>query len=516
MADIKKPLPLWAANGFVFLFLFLAVIAYFFWQSHVFKQAFLDHAEQHAAIISEVIRLNAKGALASQHAIEEILQNLLENTARFVSYLDGIEPFNEEELTAFTRESGLAGISIIRKDQTMVHGPGNWKQNLSSFACPSNPVMEHLSKENLYLLAWPETAAFKCMALGINDKEIASIKDRMGLENTIRTISKVPGINYIKIIRSGKEETDSSRSFPIIIHQNGMDVAEAHQFIGGVELKVGVNAGHLAHLRKQLWIHLSLFSFCLVFAGVCLSIILHRYQTSILNNVKRFERELSSQREEAALGRSAAAIAHEIRNPLNALSIGLQRLEMEEACGGEEHRKLIEQMRNAVQRVNGSVTGLLNYARPRMPEIKEVSIASLTMDLLSLYRQPCENLQIRITTDFTYRGMIACDPVLMGQVIENIIKNAIEAQPLGGFIHCEIKQGEKEVALLFKNSGCTISPEESRRILEPYFTTRTEGTGLGMAIANTIIKALKGRIDIMIPGNGIIETHIHLPLSGSK
>jgi signal transduction histidine kinase len=354
------------------------------------------------------------------------------------------------------------------------------------------------------------------MALGIDDEKITSIKNRMGLENTIKTISKVPGIRYIEINRSEKAAADPARSFPVMLHQNGMDVAEVRQFIGGVELKIGVDAGHLAYLRKQLWTHLSLFSFCLVFAGVCLSIVLHRYQTAILNDVKRFERELSSQREDATLGRSSAAIAHEIRNPLNALSIGLQRLELEEACDAEEHRKLIGQMRSAVQRVNGSVTGLLNYARPRMPEIKEVSVASLTMDLLGLYRQPCENQKIRQTADFKYRGTIACDSVLIGQVIENIIKNAIEAQPRGGFIHCEIRQENREVVLLFKNSGCTVLPEESHRILEPYFTTRSEGTGLGMAVANTIIRALKGRIHIKIGENGVIETHIHLPLSGNK
>lgn len=515
MVNFKKPMPLWVANSFVFLILFLAVIAYFFWQNHLLKQAFLNHARQHAAVVSEVIRLNAKGTLESLKSIEDILQNLLENTARFVSSLDQIEPFDQQELTAFARESGLAGISIIRDNQTIVHGPDNWKKNMTSPDCPANPVIHHLPEENLYLLIWPGIGSSGCLVLGINDEKIAGLKNRLALENIIKTMSKAPGISYIRINAMGKNAADPSLAAVAIIRYQGEDVAEARQLIEGMELTVGVNAGHLAGFIIQLRVHLFLFSFCLAFAGICLSIVLHRYQTAILNNVKRFERELSLQREDATLGRSAAAIAHEIRNPLNSLSIGLQRLEMEKACGAEEHQKLIRQMRDAVHRANGSVTGLLNYARPRIPKIEKVSVASLAMDLFNLYRKTCENLGIKMTTAFDFKGVVDCDGALLGQVMENIIKNAMEAQPGGGFIHCGITQENKEVSVMFRNTGCVIAPDESGRILEPYFTTRAEGTGLGMAIANTIIKALGGHILINIRENGVIETYIHLPPSGN-
>ncbi len=515
MVNFKKPLPLWAANSFVFLILFLAVIAYFFWQSHLLKHAFLNHAQQHAAVVSEVIRLNAKGTLESLKSIEDILQNLLENTARFVSSLDRIEPFDQEELTAFARESGLAGISIIRDNQTIVHGPDNWGKNIPLLVCPASPVINHLPEENLYLLVWPGPDSSGCLALGINDEKIAGLKNRLALENIIKTMSKAPGISYIRVDALGKKAAAPSQAAVVIIRYQGEDVAEARQLIEGMELTVGVNAGQLAVFIKQLRVHLFLFSFCLVFAGICLSIVLHRYQTAILHNVKRFERELSRQREDATLGRSAAAIAHEIRNPLNSLSIGLQRLEMEKACSAEEHKKLIRQMRDAVHRANGSVTGLLNYARPRIPKIEKVPIASLTMDLFNLYQKACESLGIKITTAFEFNKTIDSDGALLGQVMENILKNAMEAQPGGGFIHCGIKQENTGVSVMFRNEGCVLAPEESGRILEPYFTTRPEGTGLGMAIANTIVKALGGQILINIRGNGIIETHLHLPLSGN-
>ena len=113
--------------------------------------------------------------------------------------------------------------------------------------------------------------------------------------------------------------------------------------------------------------------------------ILYRYQSNHLNEVKEFERRLSAERENASLGRAAAAIAHEIRNPLNTLGMGLQRLQLEGSEIAADHQRLIHLMLAAVGRANSSVQGLLKYARPRKPEKKPVRLDLIADNILQFY-----------------------------------------------------------------------------------------------------------------------------------
>ncbi len=96
MAGIRRSLPLWAANLFVFSLLFCTVTAYFLWQVHQAKEDFLSHVREHAVLMAEVIQLSARGSVLSKQAAEEILDAFLSNTARFVDYLDQVEPFQQK------------------------------------------------------------------------------------------------------------------------------------------------------------------------------------------------------------------------------------------------------------------------------------------------------------------------------------------------------------------------------------------------------------------------------------
>ena len=510
MEDNKKQPPLWIANAVVFALLFAVVCAYFSWQIHLVKNSFRFHANQHADVVSKIVSLNATATIEAEKSIENILKNLLENTARFVAYLDMVEPFTTEELTAFTRESGLAGISL-RSIQT----PENWlphdfrlgsKLSGDFIECPpqnNNSYLKHLNNQNLYLLVWSEPDYPGCILIGINDGKIKTITESISLNRVIKAISTVKGIKNIDVKNTNMSKAqDSSKSQDI-------------------QISVEVEDSQLTKSIQQLTIDFYLFSFFLIMAGIILSFVLHRYQTNALNRVKEFERELAKERENATLGKSAAAIAHEIRNPLNSLSMGLQRLEIEKGCASDVHIKLVRQMSDAVKRANRSVTGLLNYARPRIPKIKPFILEDLLFDILNLYQRRCAAQKIDVTLDVEYHGEIKSDPELMGQVIENIIKNSVEAQIDGGFLDISINIKSKSdkdsnsykypVTLSFKNGNCPIEPENTHKIFEPYFTTRPEGTGLGMAIVRNIVKTLNGEISIKITELREIAITIELP-----
>ena len=541
---LKTTIPLWLPNAIIFLILFLMVTLYFSWQIHGVNRSFFAHVQQHADMVSKIVRLNATGSLNARQSMEDVLQHLLGNTARFVSYLDMIEPFSEDELEAFSRESGLEGITIVKQNlpepfdasppteslsssTTAVHSSDSWRRQtqklagLNSAPLPDRPTLITKTSDALYTLIWRDNTFPGLIILGIRNDNLATATERLGLDNTLHTISTVPGITYITITppEDGDIKPDKINA-PAMIDHNGKAVAQSSQIVQGMRLTVGVDADYMKRFIQRLTLHFYLFVFFLVMAGLFLTLILYRYQKGALNRVQQYERALSSQREEASLGRSAAAIAHEIRNPLNSLSMGLQRLTLENACPSEAHLKLIRQMSEAVVRANGSVTGLLNYARPRIPDIKTIVPATLLGDILALYEPACRRFHIEVQTDIIYGGKMKSDGDLLGQVLENIIKNAVEAQPDGGYLHCRIDVQSKRtygmgnvsesVRIQFKNGNCAVSPDKAQQILEPYFTTRTEGTGLGMAIASSIVKTLQGTIEIKVNESREISTEIYL------
>ena len=247
--------------------------------------------------------------------------------------------------------------------------------------------------------------------------------------------------------------------------------------------------------------------------GLAAGLIISYYRYRIETDSRSFERQLSKEREDAALGRAAATIAHEVRNPLNALGIGLQRLQIEEHELNPEHQHLVDLMLDALRRANGIVSGLLSYARPQRPKHKIMCLDLLIENMLNLYQYRCTELDIRVTKRIDFREPISGDPDLLSQVVENLLKNAVEAQPDGGFLHLEVGRQNHEIVLKVRNGGFPLPPNQAERILEPYFTTKATGSGLGLPIAQRIVQAHGGHLEVKATEKDTVEIAIHLPIA---
>lgn len=510
----KEPLALWAVSSIVFLLLFSVAAAFIYLQAASFRRSFLNHAQQHAVMVSEVIQLNARSALASQFSIENLLTGLLSNTARFLSFLDNLEPFSAEELAVLSKQNGLSGITILRPSKENVSGPDAWLPSNLPFLNKKNAALNHLPDDALYILSWQDTAAPGSIVMGFPDRQVSIMKERLGIGNLLKTIEAVPGIVYVKMEAIAGNDPPGCSKTPLILSYQGRDVAEACQKVDSSRLKVGLDAGYLTRSIRQLHLNFFLFSFLFAVTGLGLSWFLHRYQSSNIAKVRQYERKLAAQKEAAALGKSAAAIAHEIRNPLNSLSMGLQRLDLETEALDPEHKKLIHQMLEAIKRANTSVTSLLNYAGPKKPGFKETAIDTLVENILNLFSARCAEQHITITKLTKITPAIETDPEILAQVVENIVKNAVEAQPDGGFVHWGLFKDKEMILLTFKNNGCTVPPEKAHEIFDAYFTTRVDGTGLGMAIVKRAVASLGGSTALCIKEFGTIETTVRLPVNG--
>jgi two-component system, NtrC family, sensor histidine kinase PilS len=233
-----------------------------------------------------------------------------------------------------------------------------------------------------------------------------------------------------------------------------------------------------------------------------------------LTDIRALEETSRRQDRMAAVGRLAASIAHEIRNPLAAMrgSIQMLRSEME---GDTEQAQLMEIIMRESDRLNKIVADYLNYARPRPAELKNVDISALVADTFKLLRNSAElSSSHLLKEDLPNRpAIVSGDPEQLKQVCWNIARNALKSMPNGGTFGVSLNDVDgNRLRLSFSDTGCGMSPEQVERLFEP-FTSTTGGTGLGLSIVYQIIRDHSGTINVRsLLGEGTTIT-IELPVT---
>lgn len=509
-------LPIRKGGLLLFALLVLVVLGYFYWQVRQLNRTFLDHAREHSRMLAGVIERNARNTLLAETAIEEVIQAFLGNTARFLAYLDSIQPFTEEELTEFAIENGLSGIRVTREDGSSTDGPPGWLHGAE--AGPDFPAnnLRHDPDARLFLMAVPRDNGNGRIITGLSSAPLDRLREGIGMDRLLAALSGMGGVRFVRLEpgvfpenREGSEE-NSRETTVEITEQSGDRLAVVHLPLGEDLLVVGLETRHFVDRTGQLWQEFAVFSGLLIAVGLFFSWILNRSQRRYLAHIRDVERRLARQREDAALGRAAASITHEIRNPLNAIGMGLQRLQMEAEELDNDHRAMIGEMRTALSRTNEIVENIRRYAKPPSPQKRRMKLAETLRHLLSLYQPGMEAARIRLETDIRGEGEIDGDPQLIAQALENLVKNSVEAQPNGGFIRISLKNGDGVVELTIENGGFTLSEADVRKIMEPYFTTKTRGTGLGLAIARKIVAAHGGEMGVGVPRAGVLRVGVSL------
>lgn len=227
----------------------------------------------------------------------------------------------------------------------------------------------------------------------------------------------------------------------------------------------------------------------------------------------KFEQQMVESEKWAVLGRLAASVAHEIRNPLVAIR-SLVEIIGENVSGDlKEH---VEVILGEVFRLNRVVAELLSLVRPETAQMQYAVINSLINELLLLVRYEAAKNNIVIITSLPqeeYR--ILMDTEKIKQAFLNIILNAIQAVGNGGEIAIGLTCKNDQVVVSFRNDGPQIPDEILERIFEPFFTTKTNGTGLGLAITRKIAELHHGSIEI-VSSPDMTEFNFALPLEAGK
>jgi two-component system sensor histidine kinase PilS (NtrC family) len=224
-----------------------------------------------------------------------------------------------------------------------------------------------------------------------------------------------------------------------------------------------------------------------------------------LTRLREMEEHLKRADRLAAIGKMAAGIAHEIRNPLASISGSIEILK-DEVGNSPQNQQLMGIVLREVNRLNSLIADFLLFARPISPGKEKIHLHRLLEEILQMFtHSPDFTPQIRLETQFHGDLYIQGDPHQIRQVFWNLFINAAQAMPEGGTLRVDLRRNSSpapltegrlygEVAVC--DSGTGIGEEEMGKIFDPFFTTKERGTGLGLSIVHSIVESYGGKITV--------------------
>ncbi len=283
-----------------------------------------------------------------------------------------------------------------------------------------------------------------------------------------------------------KEHKDAGRVELQLLHKEGKKVwgdvhyklyfDEHHQFTGGI--------GTVADITKQKQAKLEL---------------------------ERSNQQLQMQAQKLAIaGQIAAGIAHEVRNPLTSVNGFLQLMKTQYP----ERTDYFDIIFSEIKRIDFVLSELLVLAKPQSVHFQEVQLHELLEQVITLLKTNAVLSNIDLKQPFKRQdaGAILADANQMKQLFINLIKNAIEAMPEGGSIYISTEKVLNEWKITIQDEGKGMSEEDIQKIYDPFFSTKKEGTGLGLTICATILKDHHGRMDVSSELGKGTAFHIYLPV----
>ena len=206
------------------------------------------------------------------------------------------------------------------------------------------------------------------------------------------------------------------------------------------------------------------------------------------------EKQIQQAGKLASVGELAAGLAHEIRNPLAGIAAAVEVL-AENRAG--QDREITQEIQLQVKRLNTTLSDLLNFARPREPEIAPCDLAGLVRQMLTLVRADAQKHHIQVVEEIPADlPAINADATQIQQAILNLLLNAIQAMPEAGILTVRAAVVGDRVQLMIQDTGSGIPAEILEKIFAPFFTTKHRGTGLGLAITRTIMEKHGGTIRV--------------------
>jgi len=229
---------------------------------------------------------------------------------------------------------------------------------------------------------------------------------------------------------------------------------------------------------------------------------------------RKIGRELQTADRLSAISRVSGGVAHEVKNPLNAILLHVEVARAKLAAGDSEVGPEMEIISREILRLDRVVKTFLDFTRPVELHLTTVPVQDLVAEIVELARPQAESSQIRVTVQQEAENAeVRVDQDLLKQAFLNVVVNAIQIMPEGGELGLQSSVTEENAEIRISDTGPGIPPELRDKIFRLYFTTKKEGSGIGLAMAFRIVQLHDGTIDFTSePGKGTTFV-IRLPLA---
>jgi signal transduction histidine kinase len=253
----------------------------------------------------------------------------------------------------------------------------------------------------------------------------------------------------------------------------------------------------LSQIKKNVILSILFF----LILGISAITLIWVNQNRHLRKVKEMEDRVQLAERLSSLGHLAAGVAHEIRNPLNAMGMGLQRLKREflpqEGSKKDEYLSFTEVILKEIRRVNEIIEQFLALSRPFQLNLRVSSLQDLLKNLITFFQEEASTQGITLQTHWKDDlSSMKMDSEKLTQAFINIMKNGMQAMEKGGVLRIETRTSKDHVSVVISDSGSGIPADQKEKIFNYYYTTKEKGVGLGLPIAHRIIEAHGGQLTV--------------------
>jgi signal transduction histidine kinase len=477
------------------------------------------------------------------YGLEESVGEYLLEAAYKVDQLDGEEPLTPSDLQSLTNQYFFSSIEIYDSKGNLLRG---WpsksppverrsflkeliKKKRSMFINLFGKSLSRESEEHRFSIAIRRRITPGMIALYLNEEQVKRLLHLFAIQRAISDIILREGILFISVQDAslntlahtdpafiGRKEEDPFLKNAL---QNNYPLPRLYQTKKGGEIfevaksfslngrpmgliRIGFSTKEIHPVLYQIKKNVALSILFFIILGISAITLIWVNQNRHLRKIKEMEDRIQLAERLSSLGQLAAGVAHEIRNPLNAIGMGLQRLKREflpqDESKKEEYVFFTELIFKEIRRVNEIIEEFLTLSRPFQLNLKISSLQELLKHLITLFQEEASsqgiNLQAEIDSDLP---PIKMDSERLTQAFLNIMKNGIEAMDQGGVLRVEAHHFKDRVEVAISDSGSGIPSDQMGKIFNYYYTTKEKGVGLGLPIAHRIIEAHEGQLKVV-------------------
>ncbi len=471
--------------------------------------------------------------------LEESIGEYLIEVSRWIDQADGENPLTPSDLQTLAQQYSFTSIAFYDPNRKVLK---SWP---SPPPPPSvNPIFQELiekkrplvidllgkpiSGSQIFSLGLWRKRALGIIILQLNRDQMKRLLRQFAIQRSISDIGLREGILFISVQDNqlltlahtdpsfiGKREEDFLlRNSLKIDHPfsrrrrlpNGEEIFEvikplhfSNQPWGFV--RIGYSSKEVELLLGKVRKNVALAVLIFLTLGVLAILLIWVNQNRHFKKMREMENRIQLAERLSSLGHLAAGVAHEVRNPLNAIGMGVQRLKREfvpkEERLKEEYLQFTELISKEIERMNEIIQQFLTLSRPFQLNLKVSSLQNLLNNLALLFKEEASAHGIQLEVDLqTQLPPVKLDEERLTQALINIMKNGMEAMEKGGVLRIEAHPFKDRIELVFSDTGSGIPKDQMEKIFDYYYTTKEKGVGLGLSIAHRIIEAHGGQLKL--------------------